>query len=290
MPFAGEAMSTLEPRWDYLLHYFSLKLPIAVLVLVIAAAIGAVLAMRMTPVRRARPCQVLPWAAMALAIAFPPLYAIVVGSVVYDGLRHFLFLVPPLTAVAGVMVVRLGEWMRPRASILAAAVAPIVALGCIVRADKMVELHPHQYVFFNRLGGGLAGAFGRYDTDYYGNSYKEAFARLYDHLWHEDPNAYLDTVYRIKGCIPDFVAEEYLQNNVEWVPRRFKGATNSDFYLGYTRSNCHNRLSFAPVLFTVEREGTILNVVRDLRGGTRGGLHQLPRGTPKASHERQSTP
>ena len=37
-----------------------------------------------------------------------------------------------------------------------------------------IRNHPHEYVYFNPLVGGLDGAFGNYETDYWGNSIRMA--------------------------------------------------------------------------------------------------------------------
>ena len=34
----------------------------------------------------------------------------------------------------------------------------------------MINLHPLEYLYYNSLVGGLKGAFGKYETDYWGNS------------------------------------------------------------------------------------------------------------------------
>ena len=39
-------------------------------------------------------------------------------------------------------------------------------------------LHPYEYAYFNRSFGGLPAAEGRYETDYWGASYKEGFEWL----------------------------------------------------------------------------------------------------------------
>ena len=38
----------------------------------------------------------------------------------------------------------------------------------------MVELHPYEYIYYNAFAGGVAGAAGRYDLDYWGLSLAEA--------------------------------------------------------------------------------------------------------------------
>lgn len=264
MPFAGEEMLTTEPRWDYLLHYFGLKLPAVVLVLFALGVVFGALALRRSHRGRLSSIHVAVGGILVLALAFPPVYAIVGRSVLYDGLRHFLFLVPVIVVVgsvaAVVLVRRHGRSMRWGVAAFCLGMAGLQARV----VPEMLKLHPHEYVYFNQFVGGLPGAFGNYDTDYYGNSYKEAFAELADHLWLEDPQHYLEATWMVTGCIPDFVAHEYLPPGFRF-KEKHKKDRNPQFYLGYTRGDCHNRYKHRPVLLQVERDGVLLNVVRDLR-------------------------
>jgi hypothetical protein len=180
MPFAGSDMHTTDPRWDYLLHYFGLKLPVLVLALLaVATGFALVHAFRRTTPRATRRG----WIVLAVATLGPPLYAMATNAILYDGLRHFLFVVPPLCiAAAAGLVAAVRTFWRPLPLIVAAGVLGSVALA-VGQLRAMIELHPNQYVYFNQLAGGLHGAYGRSSTDYYGNSYKEAYAELFDHLW-----------------------------------------------------------------------------------------------------------
>ncbi len=264
MPFAGEEMLTTQPRWDYLLHYFGLKLPILVLALVlVAVALGLYAVWRRREHVHLHQRNV--GLVLAAAIMAPPTYAIVVRAVIYDGLRHFLFLVPMLVVVAALGAVSLPR-VRPRLALpigLALGLAGTVGISRQVAA--MRELHPQQYIYFNEIIGGLPGAYGNYDTDYYGNGYKEGFAALAEHLWHTERERFLDTRYVVNGCIPDFVAANYIGGNFAWADSAAKGA---EFYLGYTRANCHERYRTRPEIFRVERMGTLLILARDLRGAS----------------------
>ena len=42
----------------------------------------------------------------------------------------------------------------------------------------MIELHPYQYAYFNRLVGGVRAAESRYMLDYWGLSFKQATDEL----------------------------------------------------------------------------------------------------------------
>jgi hypothetical protein len=125
----------------------------------------------------------------------------------------------------------------------------------------MVTVHPHQYLWFNQVIGGLPGAFLKYDTDYYGNTYKEGFATLREILWETDRERFLERPYIVSACMPDFVADQYLGANFE---RKRRGG-KAEFWLGYTRNNCYLQNERAPEFAAVERHDTLLLLIRDLR-------------------------
>ncbi|MCB9703005.1 MAG: glycosyltransferase family 39 protein [Myxococcales bacterium] len=255
MPFAGERISNLEIGWRYLPHYLGLQLPELVLVLALAGSLGGALVL----VRRRRDPRALPLALLGLAAWFPPLYAIARGSVFYDGYRHVLFVVMPLTVIAALALARVGEALHRRVGPASGPIlSGVLALHAIDLGRTMAMLHPHEYVYFNRLAGGLHGAYRRYDTDYYGNTFKESMGALADHLWRSEPERYLDTIYRWRGCISNRTGDRYL-------PANFVVSQAPDFYVGYTRSECDRRHGSAPIIVRVRRDGVDLNVVRDLR-------------------------
>lgn len=261
MPFAGEPMLTTEPRWDYLPHYFALTIPLSVLALALVAVVLVARAWWRDRDRQDATKRNLVLVLVAATLA-PLVYAIVMRSVVYDGLRHFLFVVPLLVVVAAIAATVLPRAFGARARVVAVGVGIAVGIGVARQAADMRRLHPHQYLYFNELIGGLPGAHGNYDTDYYGNSYKEGFAALADHLWRSDREAFLRSRYLVTGCILDFIAANYIGGNFDWADDRKSGA---EFYLGYTRSNCHMRYGSQPELLRIERDGTPLLLVRDLR-------------------------
>ena len=60
--------------------------------------------------------------------------------------------------------------------------ALLLAASLLATVVDMVQLHPYQYVYFNRVvAGGLPRAAERYDTDYWGAAGKEAVEWTVDH-------------------------------------------------------------------------------------------------------------
>lgn len=109
------------------------------------------------------------WVA-TLAVA-PVGWAVLQRTPVYNGIRHVLFVVPFLAVLAGVSAVA-GLEGRSRRTRVAAAFG--LAASMAFTLVDMVQLHPYQYVYFNRvLAGGLPRASQRYETDYLCASYKE---------------------------------------------------------------------------------------------------------------------
>lgn len=263
MPFAGEWISNLDVPWDYLFHYFGLKLPEVVVLLFLASLVaGVAYVVRNTssPERFAHALAIL---VLGVAILLPPAYAIYKKSVLYDGLRHFLFLVPPMVVAAGLFLDAVGHFLTERyRRVGQAAFASMVLVHSADQASTSIRYHPHQYVYFNRLIGGLEGAEESYSTDYYGETYKEALEGMAKKLWAEDPDEYLRSVYTIEGCIGEGRIRYYLTGAFR---NRAGSKDRLDFWVGYTRQKCHLRHEDAPVYFEVRRQGGLLNRVRDLR-------------------------
>ena len=109
---------------------------------------------------------------LVLVATLPVAWVVARHTPLYDGLRHFLFVVPLLAVAAGASAAPYLRacWGRTEGTIAALALA---GLGALTLSD-MVALHPYEAIYFNRLvAGGLRRAVERYDTDYWCLTYKE---------------------------------------------------------------------------------------------------------------------
>ena len=260
MPFAGELISTFDVDWRYMPHYFGLKLPEFIVIgLVLGTLVALVtLLVRLREVRAFSDNLVL--GVLLLSLYFPWVYAVYKQSVLYDGLRHFLFEVPVVVAsvawLAELGIAKLSARVSPWAG-LALGLALLGA--CVDQYATMVRLHPQQVVYFNRFIGGLAGAVGEYDTDYYAVTYGEAGKEFADALWAEDPELFMNTGYLLSGCGGELRMLRNMPPNFAFHKKR------TDFWMGYTRDNCHRRHKKMPIYYELTREGGLLVRVRDLR-------------------------
>lgn len=114
---------------------------------------------------------------LLFAFLFPIAYIIYKKSVVYDGMRHIMFVLPLLTILAALFIEELLHIFSQRKPFQYGVIAvTLVLMALPIR--HMLANHPNQYVYFNEFSGGLKNAYGNYETDYYFNSVKEAFVWL----------------------------------------------------------------------------------------------------------------
>src|SRR6201999_1632629 len=107
----------------------------------------------------------LAWFLLGFTIVFPIAYAIAIKAVLFDGMRHFIFVLPPIAVAAALMLDRLID--RLRHAPLRKPLAILLALYGTGHLAIMVMLHPDEYVYYNGLVGGVAGAQGLFKTDYW---------------------------------------------------------------------------------------------------------------------------
>lgn len=107
--------------------------------------------------------------------AFGPIAVLILqGLTLYDGVRHVLFVIPMLAIVAARGLTSLLPFLR-RLPIVPVALG--VAHTATILATLII-LHPLEYIAMNGLAGGVAGAYGRFDLDYWSMAAPEALRRL----------------------------------------------------------------------------------------------------------------
>ena len=119
---------------------------------------------------------------------------------VIDGIRHFEEVVFPLTAIAAVGAVSLLSRIK---NIKVITVITIITFIMIIK--DIVVYHPFQISYYNELVGGIKGAFGKYDIDYWGGPQKKAM------LW-LNKNAPKDAVVHVVMAAD--VAGTYLRSDL----------------------------------------------------------------------------
>ncbi|HQH25930.1 MAG TPA: hypothetical protein PLP17_00925, partial [Oligoflexia bacterium] len=169
--FWGERIFAVDVPWSYALTWLLIGTPVLFLLLIFVSLIRfihAAIRLRTAP-SAFTPATVL----LHFAWLFPLIWASVSAAVLYDGFRHLLFVYMPLAALAGREISVLFERFGTKRTAMRVLVI-LLSIFYLRIAAYAWRLYPYQYVYFNDLIGGLAGAHGRFETEYWGTSFKEA--------------------------------------------------------------------------------------------------------------------
>ncbi len=105
---------------------------------------------------------------LLFAALFPLYYANYKKSTLYDSWRHMFFVYPFWVTMAALGWDILTSYIK--AVKYKWVPAGVAVAGLLPAMVWTVRAHPNQYVYFNETVGGLNGAYGYYETDYYQNS------------------------------------------------------------------------------------------------------------------------
>ncbi len=271
--FDHETYMSTELPWYYVPMYFAVQLPLAQLF----AIGGGLLFLPFLPLPKAGQKAAL--ALMLLGVFFPILYAMASRPALYDAVRHFLFVLPPLCVIAGFALKaffhRLYADTEKMEAGKKAALRGVTAVTLLVLLflplDKMARLHPYEYIYMNELEGGVKGAFGQYELDYWATSFKEAAEKLQKFVAAEG-GVPAGKIYKVAICGPWATAMIQLPPDYDIVIAN----EPADFFMATTRWMCHRMRGVKEKeIVRVQRMGVPLSVVKDLRG-TEEGLLGMP--------------
>jgi 4-amino-4-deoxy-L-arabinose transferase-like glycosyltransferase len=257
--FEGRSFASTELPSRYLPRFLSISTPPLLLVL---AAIGLIGSLREWW-RGPRQPRTLVAGLIALWVVVPLGSYVLLRPNVYDGIRHFLFVLPGL-ALLGALGVRSLVGTAPRGPARALAAVALVA-GLCWPIRSMAELHPYQSSYFNSFAGGLAGAEGHYETDYWASSYKEGMAWIRERAA-ERPDRPLRVLVAATPHSRE-AAASYAGSAVE-LSFTFRGdlpgklPDSYDYYLATTRWRKHQNFPQAPIVHSIGRQGAVFSVIR----------------------------
>ena len=194
-----------------------------------------------------------------------PLLRYVIPTVgVIDGVRHFEEVLFPIAALAA-----LGADMLFRFPKFASLITLITLMSL---TWNIVSYHPYQITYFNELVGGVKGAFGKYDLDYWGTSQKAAVEWINKEA---PPNS------KVNIIMGTAVAGQYLRPDLLTRLNRYTH-DESDFVVLLNRQSFLYRFFYAyeyllthTPTHTIEVQGTPLVWIFDNRTD-----NQTPRQTP----------
>jgi len=254
------------PRW-YVPTYVGIKLTLPLLV---GAATALVLSIVPRADRPAANTGRRETALLAFATLFPLICHVALHGPAFTGMRHFLFIIPPTAVLGGLGLNAALSKLQKTSRLAAAAALAVLLLGFGWDATCLYRLHPDEYLFFNPLVGGLAGASRRYDTDYWVNIMPEAVGDLEHYLDQtEQPSSepFASHRYLVVVCGERLPFEKEADARLEWT----SDWAHADFFIAPTHMNCDRALG-GRIVATIERLGVPIGVVKDRRPPARQNI------------------
>jgi len=267
--FDGSMVSVPDMPWSYLPTLFALQMPE---VLIALCATGLAFVVTTVTRRSEDPRRKTILIMIALAAFLPLLIAIVKRPALYNGIRHFVFVIPPMTILAGLAFGRIVDWIGTSESNrnLRTAVIALFAVGLSLPLVEMVRLHPYQYTHFNYIAGTVRSAEQRYMLDYWGLALKQASDSLKEQIIERQEIPPKNHKWKVAVCGPQRPAQVALGPDftIGW------DSHSADFAMTIGEFYCKGLT--APIYAEIKRDGVIFARVYDIRGQSIASLLAIP--------------
>ncbi len=207
---------------------------------------------------------------LALAALLPLIIAMVKRPALYNGIRHFVFVVPPMAILAGVGFASISNWLKDNSRRAQAAFVALFAFGLSLPLTEMIRLHPYQYTYFNHIAGSVRGADDRYMLDYWGLALKQASEGLREQIIERQEIPPRNRKWRVAVCGPQRPAQVALGTDftIGW------DSHAADFAMTLGEFYCKGLN--APVVVEIKRDGVVYARVYDIRGSSIASLLAIP--------------
>lgn len=255
--FEGRLIWVPDMPRTYVPTLFSVQMPELFLGLAVGGIGGAIVAAFFGSAPASKRARLV---LIVAAAVFPVMLTVVTRPVMYNGIRHFVFVTPPLALLGGFAMAWLWEKARTVAPRLRVPVAGLFVLGVAVPAVDFAEIHPYEYTYYNHIVGGVRGAEDKFMLDYWGLAFKQATDQLDEYVESHRRALPQGRKLRVAVCGPHRAAAAELGPRYETT----YDSRNADFALMLGEFYCADVK--APVLVEIEREGVIYARVYDVRG------------------------
>jgi len=235
--FMGDYITRSTRPWYYLPVWIFITTPVSVLVFFLSAGIFVKKNKRGNDV----------FVLLLLALVVNLVLYLGLNPVIYNGLRHFLFLLPILVCLATISFVDFLITIKP--SVGKNVLIILVCSNFFMIGVALFKLHPYEYIYFNELVGGLSGAQDTFELDYWGAGYKESIEWFVDNLNDINPSVYM--------CNMSIAADVYSYRAMRLSPHKYLvDYTICDYERDKAKDLDGN------IVYSVTRGGVPLNIVR----------------------------
>ncbi len=174
-------------------------------------------------------------------------YVLITRPPMYDNYRHFLFILPPFFFLCAATIDRLMSlnhvWIKA-----------VIALLLVIPGISGIALnHPYEYSYYNELAGGIKGAAGKYELDYWLTCYRELTIKV-NHQEEEADNIFVAFIPDLVRYYADNRFQVFKANDPSYPPE-------SLIFLPIRREGL-TLYSDLPVAFDVQHDGVTFCAAR----------------------------
>jgi hypothetical protein len=265
--FDGALVSVPDMPWSYLPTLFALQLPEVLLGLLTAGVVGTFMSLSRSDVPGRRKTILL---MLTLAATLPLLIAMLKRPALYNGIRHFIFVIPPMTVLAGTAFARGMTWLKENRRSWQPAAMAVFSFGLLLPLGEMIRLHPYQYTHFNHIAGTVRAADDLYMLDYWGLALKQASDGLREEINERQEVPPHGRKWKVAVCGPQRPAQVALGPDftIGW------DSHAADFAMTLGEFYCKGLT--APVLVEIKRDDVVFARVYDIRGRSISSLLSIP--------------
>ena len=265
--FDGALVSVPDMPWSYLPTLFALQLPEVLLALLVAGIVGTFMSLSRTDVPARRKTILL---MLTLAATLPLVIAMVKRPALYNGIRHFIFVIPPMTVLAGAAFAWGMDWLKANHRRWQPAAMAVFSFGLLLPLSEMIRLHPYEYTHFNHIAGTVRAADNLFMLDYWGLALKQASDGLREELVERQEAPPQGRKWKVAVCGPQRPAQVALGPDftIGW------DSQSADFAMTLGEFYCKGLT--APVMVEIKRDDVVFARVYDIRGRSISSLLAIP--------------
>jgi hypothetical protein len=207
---------------------------------------------------------------LTLAASLPIAIAMVKRPALYNGIRHFVFVIPPMAVVGGFAFAWTMNWLGQNRRAWQPVLLAAFCFGLLLSLGEMIRLHPYQYTYFNHIAGTVRGADDRFMLDYWGLAFKQASDELREQLAEKQEVPPEGRKWKVAVCGPQRPAQVALGSDftIDWRSHA------ADFAMTLGEFYCKGLN--APVMVEVKRDDVVYARVYDIRGQSITTLLSIP--------------
>ncbi len=265
--FDGALVSVPDMPWSYLPTLFALQLPEVLIGLLVAAIVATFMSLSRKDVPSRRKTILL---MLTMAATLPLVIAMVKRPALYNGIRHFIFVIPPMAVLAGAAFAWTMDWLRENHRRWQPAAMAVFSFGLLLPLSEMIRLHPYEYTHFNHIAGTVRAADNFFMLDYWGLALKQASDGLREDLVERQESPPQGRKWKVAVCGPQRPAQVALgpEFTIGW------DSQSADFAMTLGEFYCKGLT--APVREGIKRDDGVFARVYDIRGRGISTLLAIP--------------